>query len=281
MIREITIKEIIYELNKKIKTNRDISKISIAFGKQDDFFYEHGELLYLLVGKYKPKKILEIGTGGGFSSLFMMWAIKDFNLNCEIFTVDRYPINRPHNKIINNQIVKTTVNDTWDELGPESWESIVHSMTGHSSEVFAKEKFPKFDMIFIDGGHDYETVRHDFFSVLELLEKDFVILLDDYIERPFYGVKKFVDEQIIPYFDTCIIKTGEISIDQKEKRMHARCLIDSTSLKKSINEIYPKEKCFPIIEKYRKNKKIVNTYRKYVDKIPLLKNKRIKFWKSM
>lgn len=62
----------------------------------------------------------------------------------------------------------------------------------------------KFDLIFIDGGHSYSTVRDDFFMYLPLLKENGVIFFDDYTTEfsfppsnkiPF-GVKPFIDDLI-------------------------------------------------------------------------------------
>ena len=49
------------------------------------------------------------------------------------------------------------------------------------------------DMIFLDGGHSYETVKSDLFLILKNIKKNKVIICDDY-DQINYGVKKAVDE---------------------------------------------------------------------------------------
>lgn len=43
-------------------------------------------------------------------------------------------------------------------------------------------------MTFIDGGHGYETVRHNFYSTLEVATDRFGILFDDYAPVPGFGI---------------------------------------------------------------------------------------------
>jgi hypothetical protein len=45
----------------------------------------------------------------------------------------------------------------------------------------------KYDFVFIDGGHSYETVKHDY----EMVKESKIILFDDY---QLSGVRQFVDE---------------------------------------------------------------------------------------
>jgi|TARA_B110000495_G_C22744566_1_gene436430 predicted O-methyltransferase YrrM len=49
------------------------------------------------------------------------------------------------------------------------------------------------DMIFLDGGHSYETVKSDISIILKNIKKDKIIICDDY-DQTTYGVKKAVDE---------------------------------------------------------------------------------------
>ena len=56
-------------------------------GEQLEF--HRGPLLYALIAYLKPKKILEFGTGGGYSALCMAKALDDYDLDGKIFTIDR------------------------------------------------------------------------------------------------------------------------------------------------------------------------------------------------
>ena len=60
----------------------------------------------------------------------------------------------------------------------------------------SKNNHPKFDFGYIDGAHFYDAVKHDFYAFLKSSNSNFGILLDDYIDRKYYGVKKLVDEEI-------------------------------------------------------------------------------------
>ena len=50
--------------------------------------YKRGELLYALITQYKPKTIVEFGTGRGYGALCMAKAITDSNLDSYIYTID-------------------------------------------------------------------------------------------------------------------------------------------------------------------------------------------------
>jgi predicted O-methyltransferase YrrM len=52
----------------------------------------------------------------------------------------------------------------------------------------------RFDFIFIDGGHDYETVKIDTANALSMAKDDAVIIWHDYRSKIHGDVTKFVDE---------------------------------------------------------------------------------------
>jgi len=51
---------------------------------------------------------------------------------------------------------------------------------------------PTFDLIFIDGGHDYKSVKNDYNIARKVCKKGFVVF-DDFRNKH-YGVKKFIKE---------------------------------------------------------------------------------------
>ena len=52
----------------------------------------------------------------------------------------------------------------------------------------------KIDYVFLDGGHDYQTVRNDLNSCIEIINNNGTILCDDYNLSYAPGVKKAIDE---------------------------------------------------------------------------------------
>ena len=52
----------------------------------------------------------------------------------------------------------------------------------------------KFDFIFIDGGHDYETIKNDTKKALGMSKKDSIIIWHDYNSKIHGDVTKFVNE---------------------------------------------------------------------------------------
>jgi len=243
--------------------------------------YERGILLYSLIAKFRPKNVLEIGMAEGYSTLCMAWAMTDYNINGRIFTIDPKPFDVPIKRKITweeNPEHDTTLLSTkelWNKFADKEWIEKIEVLTGFSGEVLQKktEKFPKMDMGFIDGHHAYEAVIHDFYAFLRTASENFYLLFDDYIPNETDGVTKMIDEEVVPNFDVTLIKTNakqqrkEVGVKEVETDM---CWMKSSSLKKSLQEIYPKSRSEQIINKYLKWEKHWKR-RKYLNtKIPLL-----------
>jgi len=243
--------------------------------------YERGILLYSLIAKYKPKNVLEIGTAEGYSTLCMAWAMTDYNINGKIFTIDPKPFDLPVERNItweNNPKHDTIIlsrKELWNKFANKEWIKKIEVLTGFSGEVMQKntKELPKMDMGFIDGSHAYRAVVHDFYAFLEIASDSFHLLFDDYVPNESDGVTKVIDEEVAPNFDVTSIQTNA-----KEERKKSgesadelyMCWLSSESLKKPLQEIYPKSKSNQIIDKYIKWEKRWKLRKNINSKIPLL-----------
>ena len=72
----------------------------------------------------------------------------------------------------------------------------VHLIKGNSNNVLKKIDMSKIDYVFLDGGHDYETVKNDLNNCSEVIENNGTILCDDYNLSYAPGVKKAIDEYV-------------------------------------------------------------------------------------
>jgi len=70
----------------------------------------------------------------------------------------------------------------------------VYLITGNSNKVLKKIDMSKIDYVFLDGGHDYDTVKNDLNNCIEVVNKNGTILCDDYNLSYAPGVKKAIDE---------------------------------------------------------------------------------------
>ena len=139
----------------------------------------------------------------------------------------------------------------------------------------AKEIFPKIQFAYIDGHHFYDGVKHDFYSFLKIADDKFLVLFDDYIDRPFYGVKKLIDTEIAKFFDPVLIHTDTnkdiIKMNMTTNSQYGMCLIDSKSSKYSIDNMYDNKKIDQEIKKYRRFEKRLKLRNSINKKIPFFK----------
>jgi len=70
----------------------------------------------------------------------------------------------------------------------------VDLIKGNSNKILKKIDMSKIDYVFLDGGHDYETVKNDLNNCIEVVNKNGTILCDDYNLSYAPGVKKAIDE---------------------------------------------------------------------------------------
>ncbi len=240
--------------------------------------FERGLLLYALISKYKPKNVLEIGTAEGFSTLCMAWAMTDCEINGKIFTIDPKPFDTPTERIpfwISNQENKPimlSTKDLWEKFAKQEWLDKIEVLTGFSGEILKKNssRLPKMDMGFIDGHHVYDAILHDFHAFLKISSKNFQILFDDYFKNG--DVEKVVEQTVSAHFDLTLIET-DATMQKSENdpiENHHMCWIDSKSLVKPINEIFPKSKSEKIINDYVKWEKRWKLRKSINRKLPFL-----------
>ena len=191
----------------KIKYKKYWRKTSLKQKGVGDFFLN--EIL-----KRKPKNFLEIGVFHGVTSrnvcdLLQQIHGKDFTFTgIDLFTTD--------NKVIKDELIpqtkfsnplKTIYYKYVVRLDPYSKESVekllskykenVNIIKGNSNKVLKEISLDKFDYVFLDGGHKYETVLSDLKSLRNVVINKGIILCDDYDLTYAPGVKKAIDEYVL------------------------------------------------------------------------------------
>ena len=81
----------------------------------------------------------------------------------------------------------------------------VYLIKGNSNKIMKKIEMSKIDYVFLDGGHDYETVINDLNNCVQVLNNSGTVLCDDYNLSYAPGVKKAVDEFVKQYNFKCEI----------------------------------------------------------------------------
>ena len=162
----------------------------------------------------KPRNFLEIGVFHGVTSrnvcdLLQYIHGKNFSFTgIDLFTTDSVVVKDeiiPQTKFSNP--LKTIYYKYIVRLDPYSKESVeklllkhkenVNIIKGNSNKVLKEISLDKFDYVFLDGGHKYETVLSDLKSLRSIVLNKGVILCDDYDLTYAPGVKKAIDEYVL------------------------------------------------------------------------------------
>ena len=161
---------------------------------------------------HKPKNFLEVGVFQGVTSRnvceklyeinkenFLFYGIDIFedtntNIDNKEMTTKHNRLSNPLKHLIFNIILKKdlfSINSIYNLL--KKFKKNVHLYKGLSHTELLKVDMSKIDMIFLDGGHSYETVKNDLLLIIRGIKKGKIIICDDY-DQVNYGVKKAVDE---------------------------------------------------------------------------------------
>ena len=180
-----------------------------------------GEFFLNEIKKKKPKSFLEIGVFHGVTARNVCELLhKIHNDNFKYIGLDLFEkseenksevipntnFNNPLKKLYFQYIKKQdpysmeAVNDLL-----KKFEKNVHLIKGNSNKILKKIDMNKIDFVFLDGGHEYETVKNDLDNCLEVVKKSGTILCDDYNLGNAPGVKKAIDEFVIFNDLNCVI----------------------------------------------------------------------------
>ena len=191
----------------KIRYKKYWRKTSLKQKGVGDFFLN--EIL-----KRKPKNFLEIGVFHGVTSRNVCDLLekihgKDFSFTgIDLFSTDNEIVKEeiiPQTKFSNP--LKTIYYKYIVKLDPYSKESVekllsrhkenVNIIKGNSNKVLKEISLDKFDYVFLDGGHKYETVLSDLKNLNNIIINNGIVLCDDYDLTYAPGVKKAIDEYVL------------------------------------------------------------------------------------
>jgi len=212
-----------------------------------------------------------------FGTLCMAWAMNDLNIDGNIYTIDiidhdceELQYYKKSEKISQRA---TTRRKLWEEVAEPAWVQKIHVITGYVGEVIDKVKMPEIDFFYIDGPHFYSGVKHDFLSSLLRSTPDSSFLLDDYIDRPYFGVKKLVDDEIADRFNVDLIKNDKSNLIQTlgiTKTDYGQIFFQGK--KNEFIEHFGLDNIKKDIKKYRRYEKRLKLRNSLNEKIPFLKN---------
>ena len=186
-----------------MKYKRYFRKTSLKQKDDGDFFLDQIRLS-------KPKFFLEIGVFHGVTARNVCELLYKIHKNdFKYIGVDLFELNSESNlEIIPNVNFSNPLKKIYfkyiKRLDPYSLESVkkllkkfennVHLIKGNSNQILNKIEMSKIDYVFLDGGHDYNTVKNDLKSCIEVIKNSGTILCDDYNLTYAPGVKRAIDE---------------------------------------------------------------------------------------
>jgi len=81
----------------------------------------------------------------------------------------------------------------------------IYLIKGNSNKVLKKIDMAKIDYVFLDGGHEYNTVLNDLNCCIEVINNNGTVLCDDYDLQQAPGVKKAIDDFVVKNGINCSI----------------------------------------------------------------------------
>ena len=171
---------------------------------------KHSEIFLNEILKKKPKYFLEIGVFHGVTArnvceLLYQIHKEDFKyIGLDLF--EKSEENK--SEIIPNTDFKNPLKQIYFKYikrqDPYSLEAVnnllkkfknnVHLIKGNSNLILKKIDMGKIDFVFVDGGHDYNTVMNDLNCCKEVINLNGTVLCDDYNLSYAPGVKRAIDE---------------------------------------------------------------------------------------
>ena len=206
----------------QIKYSKYWRKSSLKQKGAGDFLLHH-------IYQKKPKNFLEIGVFHGVTSrnvCELLYTIHGNNFKftgIDLFTKDTEILKDeyiPNTKFSN--LLKTIYYNYIVRIDPYSIQSVlkllrkfqknVNIIKGDSRVVLKEINLDKFDYVFLDGGHKYETVKNDLENLTPIINNKGTIFCDDYDLTYASGVKDAIDKYVLEKnFNLKILYSGRFA----------------------------------------------------------------------
>ena len=144
-------------------------------GFGEDAFHS---MWYLLLSEFKPNNLLEIGVYRG--QTITLWALisKLLNYNSKIAGLGPFEsAGDSYSKYLDNIDYLNDTKKNHEYFNLHQPEYCIEYSTTKNAKKFVESR--KWDLIFIDGNHDYEIVKSDFQLAMNNLSDDGFIVMDD------------------------------------------------------------------------------------------------------
>jgi predicted O-methyltransferase YrrM len=177
-----------------------IEKEARARGSSREGSADTAELAYLadLASGSGMRLIAEIGFNAGLSSYTFLEA----NPYAHVYSFDLGEHDYVH-----------PAKDHIDAVFPRRHTLILGDSTQTVPKFRASGRVPRFDLVFIDGGHSYEVAKTDLQNMKGLADRDTVLVFDDLVPWKFWGegpTRAWQEALEDGYVDqTALIKDGQ------------------------------------------------------------------------
>ncbi len=147
--------------------------------------WQHGRVLYAaarlyLAGKTGPVTLLDIGTAKGFSALCLLWALQDAKVDGTVVSVD---VIDPQARVSRKSIAEVEGLLTLAEtLEPWPEAAAIRFVQSAGFDWLAAQA-GRIHLAFVDGSHDWETVRQEGRLLMARQRFGDVAIFDD-VDRP-------------------------------------------------------------------------------------------------
>lgn len=163
--------------------------------------YRH---LYEEIDRIKPRRILEVGTNDGINAVEMVRRAARHNAEVEYFgfdlfeALDRKALRREFS------IGTRSHSEVASHLRRKGVRANLVAGDTQITLPAAARVLAPMDLIFVDGGHSYQTVMSDWTSVEPLVSAETSVVFDDY---PNFGIGPMVDQIDRNVWDVTIFPT--------------------------------------------------------------------------
>ena len=175
-----------------------------------------GQIFIDLIKQQNPKNFLEIGVFTGVTArnvceLLSLINNKDFfylgidlfedfqeAISNEVvpdFLIKKQNFSNPLKSLVYNFLLIEKLNSL-DSVSKflKKFQNNIELKKGNSLTILPKTDLKIFDMIFVDGGHSYQTVKFELDIILNSIKDNCLVVCDDYSLQEATGVKKAIDE---------------------------------------------------------------------------------------
>ena len=178
---------------------------------------ESANLLLDQIYKNRPKNFLEVGVFQGVTARNVCEVLKEIYqdefkyIGIDLFSTSNLLFDKKEKTLKQPKISNPFKNFYFNFLRKENLNSKkavsrllkkfnnnISLYEGYSDKILNSIDISYIDMVFLDGGHSYDTVKKDLKILITKLKKNKIIICDDYDQKD-YGVKRAVDEFRLEY----------------------------------------------------------------------------------